>query len=211
MWRTSKGDRTLGPAEAQLFLHAAQLFAHALFLEMEASSAAPSGNQFQRLPPTHGAIVCADILIALTDPNVPTPTLTAVNEAAISDIFRHLELDLEDPDEETGRRVQALIVAALQERGLAEPENPDDPEDWDTCMEELLDQILWDRDFADESDYVDLPPDKANAAYSLMRVDREYFQHIVPEPTNADIERLMAKIRSLRGEDKSQSNPNDAT
>ena len=85
MWRTVCGDRVLVGKERSLFVHAAaSLLDYLLDDEDDEITGVP---QFDRLEPNTRIVLLRDVVQALTDPTMPIPELTALNEAAVHAVF----------------------------------------------------------------------------------------------------------------------------
>src|SRR5262249_14355517 len=100
MWPTSSGDRVLVGKERTLFVHAAATRLD--YLLDEAGEEADAGCAwhtgvavFDALEPQDRIVLVRDVVLALTDPAVPIPKLTAANEAAVHAVFRSLRGEVE--------------------------------------------------------------------------------------------------------------------
>jgi hypothetical protein len=201
VWPTSGGERVLDGKERTLFVHAAAALLDYLLdearEESEEECAWHTGVAlFDRTEPQARIMLLRDVVQALTDPAVPTPKLTAVNEAAVHAVFRFLrdevnmeidcegycrgqEPELDGPSFLLGNDPfywRKLVLAAyLEGRGPADPSDGGeetlshactDLEEWDLQLECLADHILWDRDWELEES-LDLPPRQARAVKRL--------------------------------------------
>jgi hypothetical protein len=182
-WKTSSGERVLGPKEGRLFL---DLFDS--WWEVSGKCAdkyCTNVEPFMSLTLKQKQSVAEEVLVHLLTPTLSCPKLSAANESCIFSIFSSMmDMHLEVKEEVYGQ----AILDALKERGCFDDEEDNgdwpyigckDDEKWNTAIECLADSILWDRDwempfvqanpglmrFADiEQDYFKKPRAKAGAA-----------------------------------------------
>src|SRR5262245_15594031 len=100
VWRTSSGERVLAGKERTLFVHAAATLLDCLLEEARDESVAGCAWHtgvalFDGAEPQARIPLLGDVVQALTDPAVPTPKLTAANEAAVHAVFRFLRGEVE--------------------------------------------------------------------------------------------------------------------
>jgi hypothetical protein len=96
MWNTPAGERVLAGRERSLFIQAAASLAEHILAEIEDPEAAvptlTGVAPFDRLEPPVRIVLLATVVRALVDPDVATPDLTAVNEAAVYAVFRSVSI-----------------------------------------------------------------------------------------------------------------------
>jgi hypothetical protein len=95
-----------------------------------------------------------------------------------------------------------LVERACRELGLEEadavlPTIDDDPEEIWVAVAALRDRILWDDDYADEEQYIDLDPETAAVVYGFARTSRDYFLHIPPDPSDSEVQALLQRLDKL--------------
>lgn len=216
MWHTVCGDRVLVGKERSLFVHGAAGLLD--FLLEDTDDEMTGVGQFDRLEPNVRVVLLRDVVQALTDPTVPMPELTAVNEAAVHAVFEFMRgevgieiecahlagerADFQDCDQFYWRR---LVLAAYAEG--CEPDDADDGEDgmsvactdveeWDSQLECLADQILWDRDWEME-EIMDASPEQARMLKRSLGIDEDYFLATPAEPVAGQVDEATAFLRRL--------------
>lgn len=152
---------------------------------------------------------------ALLVEDEPPPALTAVIEAAVASVYRHIqhmismELGEGFPDVDDGglfgdpglaesRCWRELALAAGHHLGLTADLGLDQPDycEWDLLVECLEGRVLWDDDW-DMVEYLDAPPAVARRVKAELGIDEDYFVAIPPDPDDADAERLLAELVTL--------------
>lgn len=90
---------------------------------------------------------------------------------------------------------------------FAESENDDlpdrvcrDDEEWELIVDGLTNRILWDNDFNSVGAFLDTEPDKAEEMRDKMGIDDNYYRAVPPDPKDADIPVMLAKVKDLCGE-----------
>ena len=191
MWRTNSGNRILSPEEWACFCMGLGSLRDEIESDLHCDSDdSESGVAiFDRLTPEQKLALLADVSVALHDPEVPIPPLTAINEGAVAAVLKRfwfdlcLELELSEElsqsaDEEAPFQHRRLLLAAFYDE-LEADELPalseTDEGEWILLMESLEDRILWDRDFALTDEVLDLPPEAMEEGLQQLRIDREYF------------------------------------
>jgi hypothetical protein len=148
------------------------------------------------------------VVEALLRRSVPVPQHTAANESAIAAVFDAVrwlladEIATDTPGD--GGPVRRLIRRALWRHcneATIPPECAYEIEEWAGSIHELMDRILWDRDFEDDIPAL-LPPDEAMEAMRRMRIDPSYFTPPpsgVPDPLAALLEeRIRVVCEAIR-------------
>ncbi|MBX3356948.1 MAG: hypothetical protein KF745_00820 [Phycisphaeraceae bacterium] len=196
MWRTPQGNRVLKGAEARAFK--AGLSALVEELAEWGDDHESSVEVFDSLSYGQRLALLEDIAGALLDPSsVSTPAHTAASEAAIYAVYKQLlalvefELDAADSFD-----IRSIIRAGCYERGLkALADNDDDLEEWTWAIEDLSDQVLWDRDFEDGKMFLDAAPD--HGANTDVEIDGDYFASIPRELRDPEITPTIDRLRRI--------------
>jgi hypothetical protein len=206
-WRTQIGERTLEGAEASLIREALGMMVD--MVEQEISDHDDlwdfSVPLFDRLPAPAKLALLAQVGWALLRDTDTYPPLTAINEATVGAIFRHIEqsihLELDCDDEIDPRFSWRKDVLAVFEQ-IGDPDDLPvltcaDADEWDTLVQMLADRVLWDEDFNDADLYVDKSPEHASILKSMMTIDEDYFTGVPPDPRDSDLPRVRAVIDQL--------------
>ena len=200
MWRTENGERILEGVEAKLFAETLISLLDEPFLN-EIDDYHLGINAFDNL--TYGQKIYALSTIAngLLRKDVPVVELTAVLEGAIAAVFEHLKnlIILETDEEGIGTEWREMVVAVRKEAEGEEIPLPTcrDMEEWDIEVEELMDGILWDRDFDDDDIYTDHPPEKSEWLRYMARIPENYFMAIAEDLNEEEIEVKRTELRKL--------------
>lgn len=208
-WRTSAGERILTGAEADL-LRAA--LAHASkSIEDEIAGFTDTWEfgvvLFDRLEPSVKLALLAGVGWALLRETQDCPKLTAVSEAAIAALFQHIsqsiQLEIDAQDELADPFYwRTRVLAVFKEVGdaleLPDPECADGSE-WDFLVDVLAQGILWDDDFDIAEEFLDAPPDVSESMRDSLSIDEAYFTAIPPDPRDADMTRVRARLAVLCG------------
>ncbi len=206
-WRTSQGERILAGAEATLFRTAV------LSLASITDNDVRSGDEpwdfgvpvFDRLTPEPRLAMLATVGFALLRETPECPPLTAVNEATIATIFRHIEESIHeevDSGEDTEdpfywRRLVRLAGAETVADLELLAESSSELDEWTFVVETLSDYILWDNDFNSEGVFADAEPEYAQANYEGMGIDEDYFLAVPPDPRASNLDQIRKVLREL--------------
>ena len=167
---------------------------------------------FDGMSPNARLAVLAEVGTGLLCRSKTCPLLTAINESMIAAIFHHLsdwiqyeldcEEDFEDMVNDNPYFWRELALAAFAE--FANDELPDrscrDDDEWELIIEGLSDRILWDNDFNSVGAFLDTEPDKAEEMRDKMGIDDSYYRAVPPDPKEADIPVMLAKLKDLCSE-----------
>jgi hypothetical protein len=206
-WRTQIGERTLQGAEATLIREALAMMVD--MVEQEISDHDDLWEfgvpLFDRLPAPAKLALLAQVGWALLRATDVCPPLTAINEATIGALFRHIEqsihLELDDADDSDQRFSWPKDVLTVFEQIGETDDLPalecQDLSEWEILVQVLTDRILWDEDFNDAELYVDKSPEHASILKSMMTIDDEYFTAVSPDPRESDLPRVRAVIQQL--------------
>jgi hypothetical protein len=207
MWHTSTGDRTLLGSEAALLK--AGITGVVELIKEESAGYADQWefgiDLFDGLHWSQRLVLLEQVAKYLLTDTPATLDLNAANESAIGAIFQHLceqidwEIDCEfEPDIGENQKFhwRKLILMACEERFGKESEDDEfelptwncrQSSEWHSWIESLADEILWDRDYEMDADFLDTPPEKAAFLKSVMGVDDDYFSTAAPD-VHDDIE-----------------------
>ena len=199
MWKTSSGDRTLVGAEAMmirdLVWHVRDMIVVAIDIDEPFVS---DVYLFNSLQPTQQMAMLHEVCTALLLDEVPPPELTAIREATVHVLFRELlglieiELDMERLEQKRDVSVRRRVLAVDQERRIRQQEwggeigpvasvDCRDVDQWESLVESLADEILWDRDFELEAILADQDPRKAQLMKQVLGIEHDYFSDVAPD------------------------------
>jgi len=200
MWKTPEGTRKLSGAERRIFIiglisKTDSLFAHGTadddFTELEAGVL----NQFPAQDRPWILFLVAEDLLG---DGVP-PKAFAWNDAAVWESFERLralvEISIEEPEESDRIFYRQSILDALMERMPDEKDlfpdlRSEDMEEWDDCVEWLMDKVLWDRDFELYDAFADSGGKKVKAIKEFAGIDEDYFTEMPAAMTRKTLDRL---------------------
>lgn len=187
----------------------------------------PTGVElFDRMTPAQRVGALHSVASALlSDIDAPT-NVSAIEEATVAALFMEIrdqvaiEIDFrgdgenDGPDHEAQNRWRSLVLAAqlqLRERefdGGAVPLDDDDflpsasvdcreIKTWDAIIEDLVDGILWDRDFEMANLFLDADPNTASRRRKLLGIGQDYFSDVADDPLPAQVARMIAETREM--------------
>ena len=164
---------------------------------------------FDSLPYPQKLAVLAVVSRALLCRDVPAPRLTAVAESAAAAVFLHLknevQVDLDMASDEASNeaapwRTHWRSRIAEAARYLESSDVPgvscEDFEEWDACVEALMDCIFWDRDF-EGMDTEDMDPGAGQALKKLVGISDDYFVGIAPDPKPEQVDSIKQQLRAI--------------
>ena len=206
MWDTSTGRRTLQRTEAVLFAEA-MLFLldnssvsglEYYTMDIKAFDNLTYGQKVFTLWTTAQGLLCENVR--------PVPR-TAALEATIAAVFDHIEgmmyFEVEPPEEDDdpvpGPCLKELIICARKEAGADEVISIDNRshDDWNFEVQQILDNILGDVDYATSDIYQDLPPEEAEAMKSLIGIPDEYTLAIPEDLSDQQAAKALAEVKKL--------------
>lgn len=218
MYRTSKGNRTLGGAERELYVASLAMLTDFL----------SDGNDFEigiavfdDLTRNQKIAVLHGVSLALLRDNVAAPQLTAFAEGTVAAVYQNLhdrladELDpdfaefldgecggFEVPEDAGYRSWRTLVLDACRETtDLVDLPEADDRElsEWDFLIDVLRDRILWDEDWQ-MLEHLDANPEVSQRIKQELGVDEDYFVAVPPDPTDKEAERMLTELRHMTPE-----------
>jgi hypothetical protein len=215
MWRTSAGERTLAGAEAALLRESIADMADSLHDEAEGlADEWPCGVKlFDELSWQQRLALLERVAKALLEPEVPAPELSTVNEATVGAIFallrRNIVIELDeanDPHVSTEFDVYywRRLIAACQEPPGSDDDfhlevESADLDAWETLIECLGDQILWNADWDMPELFLDAEPATSRARRKRLGIERNYFITPAPDPRDKEVPTLFANLHQLLG------------
>jgi hypothetical protein len=205
MWWTPDGKRILQGAEAVLFREALGTIVDMVRDDDEGlwQFDAPP---FDGLRPNQKLAVLAQVGSALLREEEPMPKLTAVLEAGVGAIYEAIRLMVEMEIDQLAEACEAptwreLIVAACRERGIEElPDSEsEDLDEWEVLVDSLATSVLWDEDWRDNENLLDVDPKAGRALKELLGIDEDYYVAVPPDPTDVEVEGVWITLRALAG------------
>ena len=173
-WWTENGHVTMPKAVIDLMAEAAMALRDEVISEVRCEDPELHPHvgvpAFDSLDPKTQVFALAYVLRHLSEPDLPSPDLSAWNEGTAWAMFvkagEQLEIELEferDPDA-TGDlefRFRRLIRDALKavDPSARRPRlGSRNLSVWKDCLEMIADHLFWDHDFLDEEGFIDLDP-----------------------------------------------------
>ena len=163
-----------------------------------------SAPPFDKLQPNQKVAVLAQVGSALLREDQPMPRLTAVLEAAVGAVYESIrvmvEIEIDEPAEDReSPSWRELVLAAGRERGIEDLLDPEseDLDEWDVLVSCLADGVLWDEDWKDAEDHLDVDPKAGRAVRKLLGIDEDYYVAVPPDPTEKEMEGIEATLRAL--------------
>jgi hypothetical protein len=213
MWHSSSGDRTLHGDEADLVRDAAASLASNIDASIREDNpyfaTLLDVALFARLQPTQQLAMLAEVAEALLVDDVPPPELTALREATVAVIYQEyfvlIETEIlgeEEEDQDAAMYAYRERAARLARR-LRIPDVPPaqstDREEWDFVLTCISDQVLWDHDWALDEIIADRSPESADAVRQELGMDDQYFTHIAPDPSPAQLRQIRQRLNQILG------------
>lgn len=220
MWRTSHGDRVLMDGEAKVFLEAVGYLRDMITVAVDLNEPYVTGvTMFDSLQSTQQLMALHCVAIALIKPEVAPPELSATLEATAYAVYRELlsliqlEVDSSD-DSPSAVRIRSAVIAGCQATIVSDcdwsdfdRENIDLPipacddlNQWESCVESLANQVLWDRDFELEQLLADKDPAKTAAIKQYLGISANYFATAAPDAMSDEFRRIDNELVALRNE-----------
>lgn len=198
MWRTPCGTRVLSGAEARLFRVGLADLVETIEAFPDASDTGV--RAFDQLQTEQKLALLAHVAAALLMEVVSPPPLAAVFEAAVAAVYCRIKEELRWNAIRDSHGFKQLLLDCLTELGeLDDPSNfgSGDWDVWDALVRAMRDRVLWNRDWAMESEIADLPPGLAKAAKRVMGIPEEYYTAIAPDPSDAELAAARATLAVL--------------
>ncbi len=209
MYNTPEGTRVLQGAERHLFVQSL-----GMLVDMLSTDDVPTDIPvFDGLTRNQKIATYHAVARALLVKSEPSPTLTAVVEAATASVYQHvfdmISLELDDDDDSDGEDYgfrylpegpswREMTIAAAQHMGLTKLPKADEVDlyRWETLIECLQDRVQWDRDW-EMVDHQDAPPELASRVKQEAGIADDYFVAIPPDPQDAETERMLRELKDL--------------
>jgi len=105
--------------------------------------------------------------------------LSAWSEATLASILAQirtlLQLEIDEGDKDEIR----CVISRMTEYDVSQ-DDWNDWSEWDNILDGYEDRFLWDSDF-DDTEIVDLPPDRADLVRQMMGIADEYYASVPPD------------------------------
>ena len=203
MWWTPDGKRILRDAEARLFREALGTIVDMIRGDDEGlwQFDAPP---FDDLRPNQKLAVLAQVGSALLREEEPMPKLTAVLEAGVGAIYQAIRVMVEMEIDQLAEGHESptwreLVVAACREQGIEELPDPEseDLDEWEVLVDSLAASVLWDEDWRDNENLLDVDPKAGRALKELLGIDEDYYVAVPPDPTDVEVEGVWTTLLGL--------------
>jgi hypothetical protein len=223
MWHTTRGQRTLSGAEANLVRESLTAMYDALETNhLPADEGYNSGiDAFDRLSPEQQLAMLAVVGEALLCHHVLPPPLTALSEATAAAIFGGLqvmveaELDTEesavedvlDPSTFWRSLLREAVVEVNRTSGhLPEPWS-NDWQRWSSLIGLVSGEVLATADWNMEDLVVDSSPEQSAAMKDGLQITDDYFDAIAPDPAGVQLCAVRRRLDALTGLHHSDPEP----
>lgn len=215
MWHTTRGQRTLSGAEANLIRQSLTAIYDTLeTVCLPADEGYNSGvDLFDRLSPEQQLAMLANVGEALLCQHVLPPPLTALSEATAAAIFGGLQARIEEElDADVSNSDNVLdpstfwrsllhkVVAQQQPPGSPLPEpSSNDWKRWNTLIELVASEVLGADDWNMEDLVVDSSPEQSTAIKDGLEITSDYFDAIAPDPAGPELHAIRRRLDALTG------------
>lgn len=132
------------------------------------------------------------------------PKLTAVLEAGVGAIYQAIRVMVEMEIDQLAEGHESptwreLVVAACREQGIEELSDPEseDLDEWEVLVDSLTASVLWDEDWRDNENLLDVDPKAGRALKELLGIDEDYYVAVPPDPTDVEVEGVWATLLRL--------------
>jgi hypothetical protein len=222
MWHTPSGDRTLTGAEKQLFIDGAGSLLDYLLNDLEAEEHSEEGVKtevgvkvFDQMDTKDKIYALFLVTKALIEETL-SPPHTAWNEATIYAVFQfiggEIEVDLDLDDPPNPGYWQSLVFAAAKQCKLEAEitKKCKSAVKWLDLLEEVADQILWDRDWEIPDlkiqpsgvKFLDQPPEDYERQLEILGIGQDYYLATCPNPKGNDLKLAIQYLMALDPERK---------
>ena len=219
MWQTSRGERTLQAAEAELVARAIDTMVDALLMHIDVDWVDEPGvcqtgiDVFDRLSPSQRISLLHELALHLLSETASSPTRTAATDGAVAAVFVevrdqvNIEIELFEPSQDSPERRpwrERVLRAGKQMNDPLVLPDPScrDMSRWEEVIRSLSDSVLSDRDFEMAQSFSVADPDAVHRQ-KLMGIDQAYFTCVPDEPPAYEAMRLASVTRDLvRGKPK---------
>jgi len=214
-WWTEDGHVTMPKPVIALMAEAAMAFREEIVEEIihdEPDLHPQVGvSVFDSLDPKTQVFALAFVLRHLSEPDLPSPDLTAWNEGTAWAMFvkagHELEMEFEfernpDADDDLKFRFRRLIRDALRavDPSARCPSIRSRKSDaWSDCLEAISEPLFWDHDFLEAEAFADLDPLRSKLAKKRARIADEYFSTPPPLVREEDYREADRYLRQAAG------------
>jgi hypothetical protein len=159
---------------------------------------------FDDLRPNQKLSLLARIGTALFRNEEPVPRLTAALEAAVGAVYEAIrvlvEMEIDQlPQWRESPSWRERVLAACRERGIEEVLDTESPDldKWEVMVDSLADGVSWDEDWRDDQSLLDVDPKIGRAVKELLRIDKDYYVAVPPDPTDEEMEGIWKTLHEL--------------
>jgi hypothetical protein len=202
MWWTPDGQRTLQGAERRLVREA--LGALVDMVRDDEGVWQFGAAPFDDLRPNQKLSLLAQIGSALFRDEEPMPPLTAALEAAVGAVYEAIrvmvEMEIDQlPEWRESPSWRELVLVACRERGIEEVLDAEsqDLDEWEVMIASLADGVLWDEDWRDDPNLLDVDPEIGRGVKELLGIDKDYYVAVPPDPTDEEMEGIWKTLHEL--------------
>src|SRR5262249_52468291 len=142
----------------------------------------------------------------LRDPAVAMPHHTAANEGtimAVLESFRDMLGGEVEVNVKGHTRLREVLLAAVGGSGDRSGHLPDLTSqnwgDWDELSDCIVDELVWDHDFAMGDQFLDRPQNESRRLLESAGIDPDYYLETPPEPTERGLTNARRTLARLLG------------
>ena len=225
MWHSSTGDRTLQGCEAIQVAAAIETMIDALFVHIDEDSHEQEASipecesgiaVYDRLSACQRIGLLHELATYLLTSSEPPLGFSAMTDAGVAALFVEIrdqiaiEIGLSDtlPPEDHFRwremvcdaldeSNQKCIAVGVEDLVAPPPRDCQEIDEWETVVDVLANDILWDRDFEMADEFMDEDPTVSDHRRKLMGIERDYFTHVAPDPMPDQAFGLVCETRKI--------------
>jgi len=179
-WHAQDGDLVLLGEEARLFRDAIFFLCDQISEAIDDAESTYGGarvfDQMTRTQQLASLELASKYLFLKTEDCLE---LSAWSEATLASILAQirtlLQLEVDEGDKDEIR----CIISRMTECDVSQ-DDWNDWSEWDNILDGYEDRFLWDSDF-DDTEIVDLPPDRADSVRQMMGISDGYYSSVPPD------------------------------
>jgi hypothetical protein len=125
-------------------------------------------------------------------------------EAAVGAVYEAIrvmvEMEIDQlPEWRESPSWREMVLAACQDRGVEEflDAESQDLDEWEVMVASLADGVLWDEDWRDDPNLLDVDPEIGRAVKELLGIDKDYYVAVPPDPTDEEMKGVWKTLREL--------------
>lgn len=193
MWRTINGNRVLDGDEARVFIAALTSLVTCVQSEEDYETGV---ELFDSFTSAQRCGLLVEIGFGLLDPRIPCVEPNAANESAVAAVFRNLIALLEGEPECSATNWRDLVDKAFAPigAGIDEDLGESGKYDWDSKVELLQGQILWDADYEMGDQLLDMDPERSARLRQQLTISDDYYAAVPDDPTEERARQLAASL-----------------